>query len=74
MAKSTKRSTTTHKSIKGHTASQDSRCWPGYEPVPGKERNEKGSCKPKAGKQPKSVRRADQKAAAASKLQKTNPR
>lgn len=24
------------------------RCWPGYEPVPGKEPQEQGSCKPKA--------------------------
>jgi hypothetical protein len=25
-----------------------SRCWPGYTPVPGKKRNEQGSCRPKA--------------------------
>jgi hypothetical protein len=25
-----------------------SRCWPGYEPVPGKQANEEGSCRPKA--------------------------
>ncbi|MBL8216036.1 MAG: hypothetical protein JNK87_35270 [Bryobacterales bacterium] len=24
------------------------RCWPGYEPVPGKEQHEQGSCRPKA--------------------------
>ncbi len=24
------------------------RCWPGYEPVPGKRPNEEGSCRPKA--------------------------
>ena len=27
---------------------KDSRCWPGYEPVKGKKKNEKGSCRPKA--------------------------
>jgi hypothetical protein len=45
-------------------------CWPGYQPTPGKAAGEQGSCQPKAGRQKKSVRRADQKAAAASKLQK----
>ncbi len=24
------------------------RCWPGYEPVPGKKQQEQGSCRPKA--------------------------
>jgi hypothetical protein len=24
------------------------RCWPGYEPVPGKKANQQGSCRPKA--------------------------
>lgn len=24
------------------------RCWPGYEPVPGKKAHEQGSCRPKA--------------------------
>ena len=24
------------------------RCWPGYEPVPGKREHEQGSCRPKA--------------------------
>jgi hypothetical protein len=53
------------------------RCWPGFEPVPGKAPREKGSCKPKSGKKSAAVKRADQKAAAASKLQKQgkpNPR
>jgi hypothetical protein len=40
-------------------------CWPGFEPTPGKAAGEKGSCQPKPGPQPKSVRRTDQKAAAA---------
>jgi len=72
--KSKNSSATTGSSSKAPKAEQTSHCWPGFEPVPGKARNAKGSCKPKAGKQPKTVRRADQKAAAASKLQKTNPR
>jgi hypothetical protein len=70
---------TPHRAIKkspanNSSAKSASRCWPGFEPVPGKARNEKGSCKPKAGRQSKAVRRADQKAAAAGKLQKLNPR
>jgi hypothetical protein len=59
------------------TAKQTSRCWPGFEPVPGKTPHEKGSCKPKPGKKSAAVKRADQKAAAASKLKKQgkpNPR
>jgi hypothetical protein len=27
---------------------KESRCWPGYEPVPGKKQHEQGSCRPKA--------------------------
>jgi hypothetical protein len=51
-------------------AKQTSRCWPGFEPVPGKSAHEKGSCKPKPGKKSAATKRADQKAAAASKLKK----
>ena len=29
-------------------ATKQNRCWPGYEPVPGKEPHSQGSCKPKA--------------------------
>jgi hypothetical protein len=29
-------------------AKNENRCWPGYEAVPGKKRNEQGSCRPKA--------------------------
>jgi hypothetical protein len=29
-------------------ATKSSRCWPGYEPVPGKKQHEQGSCRPKA--------------------------
>lgn len=29
-------------------AKNENRCWPGYEPVKGKEQHEQGSCRPKA--------------------------
>jgi hypothetical protein len=29
-------------------AKKQSRCWPGYEPVPGKNQHTEGSCRPKA--------------------------
>ena len=29
-------------------AKKENRCWPGYEPVPGKAQHEQGSCRPKA--------------------------
>ncbi len=32
----------------GTLAKDENRCWPGYEPVPGKTQHEQGSCKPKA--------------------------
>jgi hypothetical protein len=51
-------------------SSETNACWPGFEPVPGKGHNEKGSCKPKPGKKSAGVKKADQKAAAASKLEK----
>lgn len=28
-------------------AEKDNRCWPGYEPVPGKKQHSQGSCRPK---------------------------
>lgn len=35
--------------IRGGTmADKQNRCWPGYEPVPGKKQHSQGSCKPKA--------------------------
>jgi hypothetical protein len=30
------------------TTQRKTRCWPGYEPVPGKKPNEQGSCRKKA--------------------------
>lgn len=47
-------------------AKQTSRCWPGFEPVPGKDPGEKGSCKPKKN-QSAGEKKADSRAAAASK-------
>jgi hypothetical protein len=44
-------------------------CWPGFQPVAGKEPGTKGSCEPKP-KQTAGERKADGKAAAASKLEK----
>jgi hypothetical protein len=35
-------------SISTPMENKTSRCWPGYTPVPGKKRNEQGSCRPKA--------------------------
>jgi len=32
----------------GSLAKNEDRCWPGYEPVPGKSEHEQGSCRPKA--------------------------
>lgn len=33
------------KKIDGKAYSKSSRCWPGYEPVPGKAEHEEGSCR-----------------------------
>ena len=44
-------------------------CWPGFEPVAGKKPGTKGSCEPKA-KQTGAEKKADSKAAAASKREK----
>lgn len=57
--------------------SEANHCWPGFEPAPGKKAGEKGSCKPVSGTHSKATKRATQKAAAASKLEKQgkpNPR
>lgn len=37
-------------------AKKDSRCWPGYEPVPGKAEHEQGSCKKKTASKPAAKR------------------
>ncbi len=62
-------SSTGHGKAKKQPAKQASRCWPGYEPVPGTQRGEKGSCKPKA-HQTSSEKKSDAMAAAAGKLHK----
>ena len=62
-------SSTGHGKAKKEPARQTSRCWPGYEPVPGKPRGEKGSCKPKA-HQTAAEKKSDGMAAAAGKLHK----
>ncbi len=62
-------SSTGHGKAKKEPAKQTSRCWPGYEPVPGKPGGEKGSCKPKA-HQTAAEKKSDAMAAAASKLHK----
>lgn len=54
---------------KKEPAKQTSQCWPGYEPVPGKARGTKGSCKPKA-HQTGAEKKSDSMAAASSKLRK----
>lgn len=60
---------TTKKSSAQQSAKKSGPCWPGYEPVPGKKPGTKESCKPKAN-QTSAQRKADSKAAAASKLKK----
>ncbi len=62
-------SSTGHGKAKKSPAKQTSRCWPGYEPVPGTKSGEKGSCKPKA-HQSSSEKKSDAMAASASKLHK----
>ncbi len=52
------------------SAAEGNHCWPGFEPTPGKMAGEKGSCKPKPGQKSAGVKKADSKAAAASRLQK----
>lgn len=61
--------TTANKSTAKKAAKKTARCWPGFEPVAGKKPMTKGSCKPKAS-QTASEKKADSRAAAASKLEK----
>jgi hypothetical protein len=67
--RSENKSSTGHGRAKKQAAKQESRCWPGYEPVPGKSRGEKGSCKPKP-RQTAAEKKSDAMAAAANKLRK----
>jgi hypothetical protein len=69
----TKRSTAkkaTPKASKSSASKKGNPCWPGFEPVPGKTPGTKGSCKPEPGRHSKATKKATQKAAAASKLEK----
>ena len=52
------------------TAAEGNHCWPGFEPTPGKMAGTQGSCKPKPGRKSAALKKADSKAAAASKLEK----
>jgi len=61
--------TTAKKSAK-KTAAEGNHCWPGFEPTPGKMAGTKGSCEPVKGKKTPATKRAAQKSAAASKLEK----
>jgi hypothetical protein len=65
----TKKSATKKTPTRKSSANKTSRCWPGFEPAPGKPAGEKGSCKPKATQTP-AEKKADAKAAAARKLEK----
>jgi hypothetical protein len=69
-AQSANPTSTGHGRARKQPAKQTSRCWPGFEPVPGTTRGEKGSCKPKA-HQTAAERKSDAMAAAASKLRKS---
>lgn len=51
------------------TAKEADQCWPGYKPVAGKMSGEKGSCEKKS-TQTKPEKKADGRAAAASKREK----
>lgn len=61
--------TTAKKSTK-KTAVEGNHCWPGFKPTPGKMAGEKGSCEPVKGRKSPATKRAAQKMAAASKLEK----
>ena len=39
--------TSTNKKSSGKAYAKNSRCWPGYEPVPGKSEHQEGSCRKK---------------------------
>jgi hypothetical protein len=54
------------------TIAKKNPCWPGFEPTPGKKTGTKGSCEPAPGLHSKATKKATQKAAAASKLEKAS--
>ena len=62
----------TKRAVKKQAAKKSSggrACWPGFERVPGTKAGSKGSCKPKA-RQTAAEKKADSRAAAASKREK----
>ena len=61
--------TTSGSAKRSSNPSSTGQCWPGYEPVPGKAKGTKGSCKPKPN-QTGAEKKSDSMAAAASKLHK----
>jgi hypothetical protein len=69
MATITKQTVEKKSGKQGHAKSSN-RCWPGFEPTPGKRPGTKGSCKPTPGQHSKATKRATQRVAAASKLEK----
>jgi hypothetical protein len=66
----TKTSATKTAGRKASKSQKGNPCWPGFEPALGKKPGTKGSCKPEPGRHSKATKRATQKAAAASKLEK----
>lgn len=69
--------TAAKKSAIKKSSSKKNPCWPGFEPTPGKTPGTKGSCEPEPGKHSKATKKATQKAAAASRLEKagkSNPK
>ena len=61
---------TTPRKTGGKAAKGGGNCWPGFEHTPGTTPGEKRSCQPVPGEHSKATKRATQKTAAASKLQK----
>jgi hypothetical protein len=70
MAMTTGKKKTVGKKTAAKTSSGEGQaCWPGFKRVPGTKAGAKGSCEPKA-KQTKPEKKADSRAAAASKREK----
>ena len=55
---------------KKKTQKKKNRCWPGYEPVPGKARHSPGSCRPKSKKKSLTAGEKDFRAARERQLKK----
>ncbi|SFS06800.1 hypothetical protein SAMN05421771_1255 [Granulicella pectinivorans] len=59
------------KTAKKKSAAKGNHCWPGFKPTPGTKAGEQGSCEPVKGHKSDATKKAAQKAAAASRLEKT---